>query len=76
MVLTSDHGHAVERGGRSEPRQQADSRWRPASTSDVGPDEVLLQGPRVMTSGVIIAPWAEDLRYGRKAAGYHGRVSC
>lgn len=76
VVITSDHGHVVERGGRSEPRQLADTRWRPATTGPAGPDEVLLTGARVLAGGgSIVAPWVEDLRYGHKAAGYHGGAS-
>ena len=76
VVITSDHGHVVERGGRSEPRQLADTRWRPAATGPAGPDEVLLTGSRVLAGGgSIVAPWVEDLRYGHKAAGYHGGAS-
>ncbi len=76
VVITSDHGHVVERGGRSEPRQLADTRWRPAATGPAGPDEVQLTGARVLAGGgSIVAPWVEDLRYGNKAAGYHGGAS-
>jgi hypothetical protein len=76
VLLTSDHGHVVERGGRSQPIQLADTRWRPASTGRAGADEVQLAGPRVLAAGgAIVAPWVEDLRYGNKAAGYHGGAS-
>jgi hypothetical protein len=76
VVLVSDHGHVVERGGRAEVRELADARWRPASTGPAGPDEVLLAGPRVLAGGgQIVAPWVEDLRYGRKSVGYHGGAS-
>ena len=73
VVLVSDHGHVVERGGRADFRELADARWRPASTGPAGDGEVLLTGPRVLAGGgAIVAPWVEDLRYGRKSAGYHG----
>ncbi len=73
VMLLSDHGHVVERGGRADIRALAEARWRPASTGPAGPGEVLLAGPRVLAGGgAIVAPWVEDLRYGRKAAGYHG----
>jgi hypothetical protein len=76
VVITADHGHVVERGGRADPRPLADTRWRPASTGPAGPDEVLLTGPRVLAAGgAVVAPWVEDLRYGHKAAGYHGGAS-
>lgn len=73
VVLVSDHGHVVERGGRADLRELADARWRPAATGAAGEGEVALTGPRVLTAGgSIVAAWVEDLRYGRKAAGYHG----
>ena len=76
VVITSDHGHVVERGSRSEPHDAADARWRPAADAQPTGDEVLLRGARVVPSGgAIIAPWVADLRYGRKAAGYHGGAS-
>ena len=76
VVLVSDHGHVVERGGRADLRDLADARWRPASTGPAGDGEVLLSGARVLAGGgSIVAPWVEHLRYGRKAAGYHGGAS-
>ncbi|MGB8021382.1 MAG: BREX-2 system phosphatase PglZ, partial [Candidatus Nanopelagicales bacterium] len=76
VVLVSDHGHVVERGGRADLRELADARWRPAATGPAGEGEVVLTGPRVLAAGgAIVAAWVEDLRYGRKAAGYHGGAS-
>lgn len=73
VVLVSDHGHVVERGGRADLRELADARWRPVATGPAGEGEILLSGPRVLAPGrAIVAAWVEDLRYGRKAAGYHG----
>ena len=76
VVLVSDHGHVVERGSRTDPRDGADTRWRPATTGPANDGEVALSGRRVLASGgAIVAPWVEDLRYGNKAAGYHGGAS-
>ncbi len=76
VVVTSDHGHVVERGGSAQPTPGAENRWRPASTGPAGPHEVLLSGPRVLAGGgQVIAPWVEDHRYAAKAAGYHGGAS-
>ena len=76
VVLVSDHGHVVERGGRTDPRELADTRWRPATTGPAADGEVALSGRRVLAAGgAIVAPWVEDLRYGNKAAGYHGGAS-
>jgi hypothetical protein len=42
----------------------------------VSKGEVLLAGPRVLAhGGRIVAAVSEDLRYGNKAAGYHGGAS-
>jgi hypothetical protein len=75
-VLVSDHGHVVERGSRAVPRDLAEARWRPASTGPATDGEITLTGRRVLAAGgSIVAPWVEDLRYGNKAAGYHGGAS-
>jgi len=81
VVLTSDHGHVVER--REQPSRQRgqglSARWRPAGTSSSAPsavadDEILLDGDRVATDGgrAILAV-TEQIRYSRGLkAGYHG----
>jgi hypothetical protein len=74
VILTSDHGHVVERGSQREAFPGADARYRPAGELSKG--EVLLDGPRVLAhGGRIVAAVSEDLRYGNKAAGYHGGAS-
>ena len=70
VVLTSDHGHVVERGSRREEHAGAEARFRSAA-GQPGAGEVLLDGPRVF-GGPVIAAAVEDLRYANKAAGYHG----
>lgn len=77
VVLLSDHGHVVERGGDSQPVAGADARWRPTDTGPVNPSrEVLLSGTRVLAPGAaVIAAVDESLRYGSKQAGYHGGAS-
>lgn len=83
VLLTSDHGHVVER--RENPTRQRgqglSARWRPAAgASDtagaVGPaqDEVLVNGPRVVTDNEqAILAVSEQIRYSRGLkAGYHG----
>lgn len=75
VVLTSDHGHVLERastlvaGGSGE-------RYRTATTA-AGEGELLADGPRVrvLMDGAIVVPWREDLRYALKKNGYHGGVS-
>ena len=77
VILTSDHGHVVERGGEALALAGAEARWRPLPTGPVDPArEVLLAGPRVLADGgTIVAAWVEDLRYAGKQAGYHGGAS-
>ena len=77
VVLTSDHGHVVERGGEARALAEAEARWRPVATGPVDGDrEVLLTGNRVLAEGgSIVAAWIEDLRYAGKQAGYHGGAS-
>ena len=75
VVLTSDHGHVVER--REQDRQRGDAvsaRWRPANAdTPVADDEVLVEGDRVLTdNGRAVLAVDEQLRYTRLKAGYHG----
>ena len=73
VVLTSDHGHVVERGSHRVEYAGAEARFRPA-VGQPGAGEVLLDGPRLF-GGPVIAAAVEDLRYANKAAGYHGGVT-
>lgn len=76
LILTSDHGHVVERGSTPLAVTNATSaRWRPA-TGQVSEGEVVVRGRRVLLGGGnVVLPWREDLRYGGKRAGYHGGAS-
>lgn len=77
VVLTSDHGHIVERR-RGEMRSvdgasSARSRSVEGAVSD---DEILVQGRRVLAEGgQAILAVDETLRYGPIKAGYHGGAS-
>ncbi|WP_127508175.1 BREX-2 system phosphatase PglZ [Actinoplanes solisilvae] len=77
VVVTSDHGHIVERRqGTQRPYPMASSaRSRPA-TAPVGDDEVEVSGPRVLTDDhrAVLAV-DETLRYGPLKSGYHGGAS-
>jgi len=76
VILTSDHGHVIERGGQARPIVGADARWRPTGSGAVGTGEVLITGRRVLTpTGSAVLAWDEGLRYSSKQAGYHGGVS-
>ena len=78
VVLTSDHGHVLDRGTEYRPQADAQERCRPAAGPAPGPDEVRLTGPRVAArfQGAVIAPWSERVRYTpQKHHGYHGGAS-
>lgn len=77
VVLTSDHGHVIERDSRLISYPGATSpRWRPASSGPPTDEEVLVTGPRVLRGNAsVVLPWREDLRYAAKCAGYHGGAS-
>lgn len=75
VVLTSDHGHVLEREPGSAPVEVdgpvGSARWRPGTDAREG--EVSLRGPRVLDGdGTIVAPWRENIRYSGRRAGYHG----
>lgn len=74
VVLTSDHGHVVERGTQMLAAVPGgDARWRPASSGASTDGEVLVTGPRVaLDSGEVVMLWRDDARYGAARAGYHG----
>mgnify|MGYP003383331075 CR=1 FL=1 len=76
VVLTSDHGHISERELATRSYADAGERTRPATSSPQA-DEVVLQGPRVLSpfGEKLIAPWSERVRYGMKKNGYHGGAS-
>lgn len=76
VVLTSDHGHVIERGTTTLPASGGDARWRPASSGPVSDGEVLVRGPRVaLAEGEAVLLWRDDARYGAGRAGYHGGAS-
>jgi hypothetical protein len=76
VVLTSDHGHVVERASALTSYPGVNSpRWRLASPAPTD-GEVLVTGQRVLLGGgTVVMPWRENLRYAAKAAGYHGGAS-
>jgi len=74
VVLTSDHGHVVERGSEARPTPGADARWRSSGTGPVTDGEVLVRGRRVAGGEAVLA-WREDLRYTSLRSGYHGGAS-
>lgn len=75
VVLTSDHGHVLERDSSLLPGD-AGERYRTSATPPTE-GELLADGPRVqaLMGASIVVPWREDLRYAVKKNGYHGGVS-
>jgi hypothetical protein len=76
VILTSDHGHVLERNSELRRHDGAEERYR-ADDGKPGPDEVVVSGPRVVLppNHRMIAPWSDQVRYGAKRTGYHGGVS-
>lgn len=76
VVITSDHGHVLERGGSIVPAATAVSARHRTDTAPATDGEVELTGPRVLESGHrVVALWDENLRYLPRRAGYHGGAS-
>ncbi|MEU3618429.1 BREX-2 system phosphatase PglZ [Streptomyces sp. NPDC006872] len=79
VIVTSDHGHVVDRHGT-----KADAATEPASArhrlpgGPLGEREIALSGPRVVwpePGASIVALWDADSRYTALKAGYHGGAS-
>ncbi|MFF0656439.1 BREX-2 system phosphatase PglZ [Micromonospora tulbaghiae] len=76
VVITSDHGHVLERGGEYVKAADAASARHRTGPGPAGPGEVELSGPRVVAEGNrIIALWDPLRRYRPTKAGYHGGAS-
>ncbi|MFE9965431.1 BREX-2 system phosphatase PglZ [Streptomyces sp. NPDC005525] len=78
VVITSDHGHVVDRhGAKVDTGAPLSARHRPPG-GEVGPAEIALNGTRVVApepGGSIVALWDADSRYTARKAGYHGGAS-
>lgn len=73
VILTSDHGHVVERGSALRSASGAAARFRDPSTGPIQPDEVLVSGPRVLApGGASVLAVSDGVRFAAKRAGYHG----
>ncbi|MGR7001244.1 BREX-2 system phosphatase PglZ [Yinghuangia aomiensis] len=76
VLITSDHGHVVDRHGeRVVGHSGAADRYRPADGDTLAPTEIALSGPRVVapeSGNAVVALWDADSRYTAKKAGYHG----
>jgi len=75
VIITSDHGHVVERATEALSAPGADARWRPA-TGSLEPGEVEVNGPRVVApDDTAVLLWRDDAHFGPRRAGYHGGAS-
>lgn len=75
VVITSDHGHVVERSSEALSVDGAEARWRPTG-DPIAEGEVIVSGPRVVTpSGSAVVLWSENAHFGPRRAGYHGGAS-
>lgn len=73
VILTSDHGHMVERGSELRSTPGAGARFRSPETGPVRPDEVMVSGPRVLIpGGSSVLAVSDSVRFAAKKAGYHG----
>ncbi|MFE3070568.1 BREX-2 system phosphatase PglZ [Streptomyces sp. NPDC059247] len=78
VLVTSDHGHVVDRHGmKVEAGAPLSARHR-APGGNISPVEIELRGSRVVApepGGTIVALWDADSRYTARKAGYHGGAS-
>ncbi|QGG94366.1 BREX-2 system phosphatase PglZ [Actinomarinicola tropica] len=75
LIVTSDHGHVLERGGEHRSISGGGQRWRPADPP-VGDGEIEVAGPRVLGAHErIVMPIVEGLRYTGRKNGYHGGLT-
>ncbi len=80
VVVTSDHGHVVDRHGKrvDTPAEPASARHRLPDGGPLAEPEIALTGPRVVwpePGASIVALWDADSRYTALKAGYHGGAS-
>ncbi|WP_336050189.1 BREX-2 system phosphatase PglZ [Streptomyces sp. CA2R101] len=80
VILTSDHGHVIDRHGvrvDADPDGVESARHR-SGGGPLAETEIVLSGPRVVApdpGGEIVALWDTDSRYTSQKAGYHGGAS-
>jgi hypothetical protein len=76
VIITSDHGHVLDRGAQQVRVADAASARHRVGGTPAGPGEIELAGPRVVADGnLIVALWDPQLRYRPARAGYHGGAS-
>lgn len=73
VLLTSDHGHVLDRGDAAITVKADAARYR---AGEPGDGEVAVSGRRVLAEGGrVVVPWNERIRYNARKEGYHGGVS-
>lgn len=74
VVLTSDHGHVLERHSTLRPDGEGERWRRPGRGIERG--EITIAGPRIsaLMGDSLVMPWSESIRYAGKKNGYHGGV--
>lgn len=78
VLLTSDHGHVVDRHGNAVAADTAGSARHREPGGLAQENEITLAGPRVLwpePGSEIVALWDADSRYTAQKAGYHGGAS-
>ncbi|MEU3948101.1 BREX-2 system phosphatase PglZ [Streptomyces sp. NPDC029526] len=79
VILTSDHGHIVDRHGvKVDAAEPSSARHRLPGDVPLAEPEIALSGPRVVwpePGAAIVALWDADSRYTSLKAGYHGGAS-
>ena len=80
VIVTSDHGHVVDRHGTKADAatEPVSARHRLPGGGPLGEREIALSGPRVVwpePGASIVALWDADSRYTALKAGYHGGAS-
>ncbi|WP_158726430.1 BREX-2 system phosphatase PglZ [Tomitella fengzijianii] len=73
VVISSDHGHVIERGSTRLERGSLYGQRAHGELGRVSEQEVMVSGQRVLTAtGEAVLAVDEDIRYGAVNAGYHG----
>ncbi len=78
VLITSDHGHVVDRHGVKLDADAPESARHRLPGGTLHDAEVALSGPRVVwpePGASIVALWDADSRYTARKAGYHGGAS-
>ncbi|MFF3927732.1 BREX-2 system phosphatase PglZ [Streptomyces hirsutus] len=78
VIVTSDHGHVVDRRAARVDADDVRSARHRAPGGPLAEQEIVLTGPRVLDpepESRIVALWDADTRYTSRKAGYHGGVA-